>query len=308
MIKNKPYYSLNNFLREKHGEKVIKLSIDAGFTCPNRDGSLSSEGCVFCSEKGSGDFIPSHAGSITSQLHASIGILSKKWSNSHKYIAYFQSYSNTYAPLALLKARYEEALSFPDVVGIAIATRPDCLNDEIIDYLEELHHRTHLWIELGLQSANPATAKWINRGYSLECFEQAMYKLSSKKIETVVHLIIGFPYETLEDILSTIKYISSFSLQGIKLHMLHVLDNSPLGEIYLTQPFNLLSKTDYIFTIGEILKILPPTFVVHRLTGDGDADHLIAPLWTKNKKQLLNELNHYFKINDIYQGKYLNTY
>ncbi len=308
MIQHKPFYSLNEFLRERHGGKVIKLSIDAGFTCPNRDGSISSGGCIFCSEKGSGDFIPSHVGSITSQMDASIAMLSKKWSKSEKYIAYFQSYSNTYASISLLKKRYEEALSFPNIVGIAIATRPDCLDDKTISYLEELSHRTHLWVELGLQSSHAATAKWMNLGYSLDCFEQAVHKLTLKHIEVVAHLIIGSPYETLDDILATINYVSKFSLQGIKLHMLHILDNSPLGQIYLKTPFKLLSKEDYIFTIGEILKILPPHIVIHRLTGDGDASHLLAPLWTKNKKQVLNDLNHYFKVNDIYQSKSLNKY
>jgi len=302
------FYSLNQFLRKRHGEKVIKLPIDGGFTCPNRDGLLSSSGCVFCSEKGSGDFIPSDRGTIPSQLEASIDILSNKWPNSNKYIAYFQSYSNTYAPVAVLKAKYEEALSFPNVVGLAIATRPDCLDNEIIEYLEILSHQTHLWIELGLQSTNETTAKWMNRGYTLDQFEKAITKLSLKHIETVVHLILGFPNETLQDMLSTSHYMSTLPLQGIKLHMLHVLDNAPLGALYLKHPFDLLSKEEYIFTVGEILKILPPHFVIHRLTGDGDADHLIAPLWTKNKKQLLNDIHHYLKTNDIYQGKSLNIY
>lgn len=307
-MQHERFYSLNQFLRKRHGEKIIKLPIDGGFTCPNRDGSLSSEGCLFCSEKGSGDFIPSHMGSITSQLKASTEILAKKWPNSTKYIAYFQSYSNTYAPVAVLKAKYEEALSFPNVVGLAIATRPDCLDDKSIEYLETLSHRTHLWIEFGLQSTNETSAKWMNRGYSLDQFEKTIYKLSLKNIETVAHLILGFPNETLQDMLNTSYYISTLPLQGIKLHMLHILDNAPLGKLYSKNPFDLLSKEEYIFTVSEILKILPPHFVIHRLTGDGDANHLIAPLWTKNKKQLLNDLNHYLKANDIYQGKSLNIY
>ena len=308
MMQQEHFYSLNKFLKQRHGTKVIKLSIDGGFTCPNRDGSISSKGCLFCSEKGSGDFIPSPTGTITSQLNASIDLLSKKWPNITNYIAYFQSYSNTYASLDVLKAKYEEALSFPSVVGLAIATRADCLDDKIIDYLEELSHKTHLWIELGLQSSNAKTAKWMNRGYSSLFFEKILYKLSQKNIEIVVHLILGFPNEKLVDMLNSAKYISNLPLQGIKLHMLHVLDNAPLGQIYVKEPFDLLSKEEYIFTVGEILKLLPPHFVIHRLTGDGDAKHLLAPLWTKNKKQLLNDLNHYLKINDIYQGKSLKIY
>ncbi|MDF2613218.1 MAG: family radical protein [Clostridia bacterium] len=308
MMQNERFYSLNQFLRKRHGEKVIKLSVDGGFTCPNRDGHLSSKGCIFCSEKGSGDFIPADKKSITAQLESSVNMLSNKWPNSTKYIAYFQSYSNTYAPVSVLKAKYEEALSFPNVVGIAIATRPDCLDDFVIEYLETLSHQTHLWVELGLQSINESTAKWINRGYALESFDKALHKLSLKNIETVVHLILGFPSETLLDMLSTARYVSKLPLQGVKLHMLHVLDNAPLGSFYLKNPFDLLSKEEYIFTVGEILSLLPPHFVIHRLTGDGDAKHLLAPLWTKNKKQLLNDLHYYLKANNIYQGKSLNIY
>lgn len=302
------FYSLNQFLRERHGEKVIKLSIDGGFTCPNRDGRISSKGCLFCSEQGSGDFTPSHKGAITNQLTSAIDLLSKKWSSSQKYIAYFQSFTNTYAPLEELKQKYEEALSYPGVVGLAIATRPDCLDDEIIAYLAELSKRTHLWVELGLQTIHEKTAKIINRGYPLSCFEEAIKKLSAHQIETVVHLIIGLPHESTEDILESVDYISQLPLQGIKLHMLHILSNAPLGEYYLSNPFPLLSKDEYIELIAKILERIPKNFVIHRLTGDGPAAHLIGPLWTKNKKQVLNEMNHYFKIHDIYQGKSLKRY
>lgn len=302
------FYSLNQFLQKRHGSKVIKLSIDGGFTCPNRDGTLSSKGCIFCSEKGSGDFTPFYLNSITEELEAAAKLLSRKWPSITKYIAYFQSYSNTYAPLSILKKKYEEALAFPNIVGLAIATRPDCLSDEIIHYLAELNQKTHLWIELGLQSTNEATANWINRGYSLTCFEEAVHKLALSQIETVVHLILGFPNEKLPDMLTTARYVSSLPLQGVKLHMLHILDDAPLGKIYLRESFDLLSKEDYLFTVSEILKLLPPHFVIHRLTGDGNCKHLLAPTWTKNKKQLLNDLNRYFEINDIYQGKSLNKY
>lgn len=298
------FYSLNAFLRERHHEKVIKLSIDGGFTCPNRDGRISHKGCLFCSERGSGDFTPERKGDITRQLASAVSLLSPKWGKSQTYIAYFQSFTNTYAPLSELKEKYEEALAYPGVVGIAIATRPDCLDDEIIDYLADLSKRTHLWIELGLQTIHEETAKIINRGYALSTFEVALAKLASKNIETVVHLIIGLPHETKEDILASVKYVSQLPLQGIKLHMLHILDNAPLGKYYLEHPFLILEKDEYISLIGEILCLLPPHFVIHRLTGDGPARHLIAPLWTKNKKQVLNDMNHYFKINNIYQGKY----
>jgi radical SAM protein (TIGR01212 family) len=302
------FYSLNQFLRKRHGEKVIKLSIDGGFTCPNRDGLISSDGCIFCSESGSGDFSPAASLNITSQLTTSREQLLSKWPSSAKYIAYFQSYSNTYAPLDVLKAKYEEALSFPQVVGIAIATRPDCLSDAAIAYLEELTHRTHVWVELGLQTIHPISSDYINRGYDLDCFETTLHKLAVKNIETVIHLILGLPGETPEDMLCTATYVSQLPLQGIKCHMLHVLANAPLASLYLKDPFPLLTEEEYIFIVGEILKLLPPHFVIHRLTGDGDAKHLLAPLWTKNKRHVLNAISHYLKINDIYQGKSLNLY
>ncbi len=302
------FYSLNNFLRERHKEKVIKLSIDGGFTCPNRDGRVATKGCIFCSAHGSGDFTSLEKGNITKQLESAVNLLSTKWGDSKKYIAYFQSYSNTYAPVNVLKAKYEEALAFPGVVGLAIATRPDCLDDEIIEYLAELNTRTHLWIELGLQTMHEHTAKLINRAYPLSCFEEAVHKLHAKNIETVVHLILGLPHETKEDMLASARYISKLPLQGIKLHMLHILDNAPLGKYYLENPFPILSDEEYIALLGDILCILPPNLVIHRLTGDGPAAHLIAPLWTKNKKKVLNDLNRYLKEVNIYQGKSLNTY
>ncbi len=303
------YYSLNQFLRERHGgSKVIKLSIDGGFTCPNRDGLISSKGCLFCSERGSGDFTFSEQGVITKQLSSAVSLLSDKWGNSNKYIAYFQAFTNTYAPLELLKQKYEEALAFPGVVGLAIATRPDCLSPEIIDYLSELNLRTHLWVELGLQTIHQSTARLINRGYDLAVFEKAVHKLAQSSIETVAHLILGLPHETPEDMLASAKYISTLPLQGLKLHMLHVLDNSPLYSYYKETPFPLLTEKEYIALIGQILSLLPSHFVIHRLTGDGAKAHLVAPLWTKNKKHVLNEINKYLSLNDIYQGKYLIQY
>ena len=300
------YYSLNEFLRAKHGEKILKLSIDAGFTCPNRDGNISTKGCLFCSERGSGDFTSYKAGNITKQLEHQTLLLSKKWGTNRKYIAYFQAFTNTYAPLDILKKKYEEALNFPGVVGIAIATRPDCLSEEVLDYLEELSQRTHLWIELGFQTMHEDTAQLINRGYSLACFEDAVMALNKRHIETVAHLILGLPNESKEDILASAKYISKLPLQGIKLHMLHVLDNSPLGNYYKQHPFHLLSQDEYIDLIGNILCLLPPNFVIHRLTGDGAREHLIGPDWTLHKKHVLNSITHYLKENNIYQGKSLN--
>lgn len=298
----KRFYSLNEFLQERHGSKVMKLSLDGGFTCPNRDGKVAKGGCIFCSSRGSGDFTPSTTLSITEQMNANIALLSNKWPHVNKYIAYFQSYSNTYAPLSVLKKKYEEALSFPNVVGLAIATRPDCLSDDIIDYLAELHTRTHLWVELGLQTIHAHTSEFINRGHDLDCFHEAVHKLHARGIEVVAHMIIGLPGETIQDQLETAKYMAQLPLQGVKLHMLHVLDNAPLGKLYLKQPFPLLSEDEYVALIGEILKILPSNFVIHRLTGDGDKKHLIAPLWTTRKTLVLNHIHKYLNDHNIYQG------
>lgn len=302
MSNTRRFYSLNEFLKERHGSKVMKLSLDGGFTCPNRDGKVSKGGCIFCSSRGSGDFTSYMANSITEQMEDNIKLLSNKWPNIKKYIAYFQSYSNTYAPLADLKVKYEEALAFPGVVGLAIATRPDCLSDEIIDYLAELSIRTHLWVELGLQTIHPKTSTFINRGHDLKCFTEAVYKLHERGIEVVAHMILGLSGESKSDQLETARYMSTLPLQGVKIHMLHILDNAPLGKLYLKEPFELLNEEDYIKIVGEILKILPSSFVIHRLTGDGDKKHLLAPLWTTNKTNVLNHIQKYLKEQDIYQG------
>lgn len=296
------FYSLNDFLKKRHGEKVMKLSLDGGFTCPNRDGKVATGGCIFCSSRGSGDFTSSSLCSITEQMQDNINLLSKKWPNVKKYIPYFQAYSSTYAPLDVLKQQYEEALSFPGVVGLAIATRPDCLEDDLLDYLESLNKQTHLWIELGLQTIHPKTSSFINRGHDLACFQDAVYKLHARGIEVVAHMIIGLPYESREDILATATYMSKLPLQGVKMHMLHVIDNAPLGKLYLKEPFKLLTEDEYVSIIGDILKILPPHFVIHRLTGDGDRRHLIAPLWTLHKTIVLNHIHQYLKSENIYQG------
>ena len=305
-MQNNRFYSLNEFLRDRHGEKILKLSIDGGFTCPNRDGKISTKGCLFCSERGSGDFTSYKKGNITAQLDEARLLLEPKWGKDRKYIAYFQAFTNTYAPLEILKQKYEEAISYPGVVGLAIATRPDCLSDEIIEYLAELSQRTHLWLELGLQTIHEETAHIINRGYSLSVFEETLKKLSAHHIETVVHLILGLPNETKEQMLASAKYISKLPLQGVKVHMLHILDNAPLGKFYKENPYELLNQEEYIQLIGEILAILPPDFVIHRLTGDGARKHLIAPEWTIHKKYILNSMNSYFKNHNIYQGMHYN--
>lgn len=300
------YYSLNDFLRNQHGEKILKLSIDAGFTCPNRDGTLSTKGCLFCSERGSGDFTFYQEGNITRQLEDAKKLLENKWGKNRKYIVYFQAFTNTYDSLEVLKKKYEEALAFDGVVGLAIATRPDCLSDDILAYLSKLSKQTHVWVELGLQTIHEETSKLINRGYTLDCFENAVKKLHKYGIETVVHLILGLPGESVENMLASAKYISSLPLQGVKLHMLHILDNAPLGKYYKCHPFPLMTEETYISLIGEILSLLPPEFVIHRLTGDGAREHLIGPTWTLHKKHVLNGIMRHLKENNLYQGKSYN--
>lgn len=296
------YYSLNQFLRERHGSKVIKLSIDGGFTCPNRDGHLSTGGCIFCSTSGSGDFAAPAVGSIHQQLASSIAHLHTKWPDVTKYIAYFQAYSNTYAPLPILTQKYEEALKFPGVVGLALATRPDCLPSDVIDYLATLKDRTHLWVELGLQTIHEATSHWLNRGHTLDVFDDAVYRLHEQGIEVVSHMILGLPGESKEAMLATAHHLAQLPLQGVKIHMLHILDDTPLAQYYEEEPFPLLSEEDYVHLVAEILKILPKHFVIHRLTGDGNRNHLIAPKWTLNKRHVLNHMHHYLHTNQIFQG------
>ncbi len=296
------YYTLNQFLQDKHGEKVIKLSIDGGFDCPNRDGTVGVGGCIFCSSRGSGDFSGIRIHSIHEQIQSQIDMLSTKWGKVKKYIAYFQSYSNTYAPLNELVSKFEAALAFDGIVGIAIGTRPDCLTPEIVSYLSELSTRTHVWVELGLQSIHDDSIRFINRCYDNECFTQAVNDLNKANIETVAHIILGLPNETREHMLETANYISALPLQGVKIHMLHVLNNSPLGQAYKHSPFQLLTQDEYISIVGDILQILPSNFVIHRITGDGDKKHLVAPLWTLNKRNVLNSFTKYFTEQRITQG------
>ena len=237
----KRYHSLNYFLRDKFGEKVFKISLDGGFSCPNRDGKISSGGCLFCSERGSGDFAGNREVSITKQFNDIKEMMAQKWKNG-KYIAYFQAYTNTYAPIEELRKKYEEALSQEDVVAIAIATRPDCLDDNVFDLLEEINNKVYLWIELGLQTCNDETAMIINRGYKLEVFEDAMKKLKERNIDVVVHDILGLPGETKEDMLKTIDYIAHSGAKGIKLHLLHLMKHTPMVELYEMGNFNFYHK------------------------------------------------------------------
>lgn len=297
----KRYYNLNYFLRNKFGCKVFKISLDAGFSCPNRDGTISKKGCIFCSERGSGDFAGDRKFSIHKQFEDIKDVMNKKW-KSGKYIAYFQAYTNTYAPLEVLKKKYSEALSEDGVVALAIATRPDCLNDDVIELLGEINKKIYLWVELGLQTINDDTAKKINRGYGLEVFEKSLKKLRDKNIDVVVHTIFGLPGETKEDMLSTVDYISSKDIQGVKFHLLHLMKETPLVSLYERGELKFLNQDEYIDIICEAVSRLRDDIVVHRLTGDAPRSLLIGPKWSLKKWEILNSIDKTLEDKDIYQG------
>lgn len=298
---DKRFYSLNQFLREKFNEKVFKISLDAGFTCPNRDGKVGTGGCIYCSERGSGDFAGERDYSISNQFEKIKTMMNKKWKNG-KLIAYFQAYTNTYDSVDVLREKYEEAINQEGVVAIAIATRPDCLEGDVLDLLEEISKRCYLWVELGLQTSNEDTAKVINRGYKLEVFEEAVKVLRERNIDVVVHTIFGLPGETKEDMINTIKYVSSKDIQGIKLHLLHLLKNTELENLYSRGNLSFMTREEYINLVCETISILPPNVVIHRLTGDAPRELLVEPKWSLNKWEILNDIDKTLKDKGIFQG------
>lgn len=303
---DKKYYSLNYFLREKFGEKVFKISLDAGFSCPNRDGTISSGGCVFCSERGSGDFAGSSEFSISNQFEQIKDVMNNKWKKG-KYIAYFQAYTNTYAPVSVLREKYEEAINQKDVVGLAIATRPDCIDKNIVKLISECNKKVYTWVELGLQTSNDFTAKIINRGYDISVFEKAVKILRSYNIDVVVHTIFGLPGETQDDMLNTVKYLSMQDIQGVKFHLLHLMKYTPLVNLYERGKFKFLEKDEYIDIVCKALCLLPPNVVVHRLTGDSPRKLLIGPMWSLKKWEILNGIDKNMEKNNWYQGLYFST-
>lgn len=302
----KRYHSLNSFLRGKFGQKVFKISLDAGFSCPNRDGTISKLGCVFCSERGSGDFAGDRQFSISKQFEDIKKMMNKKW-KSGKYIAYFQAYTNTYADVSILKKKYDEALMQDDVVAMAIATRPDCLSDDVLDLLEDYNKKTYLWVELGLQTINDKTARLINRGYNLNVFEESLEKLRKRGIDVVVHTIFGLPGESKEDMLKTIDYIAHKDIKGIKIHLLHLMKDTPLVNLYHSGKLNFLDEKQYIDLICESITRLPKNIVIHRLTGDAPRDLLIEPKWSLKKWEILNEIDGNMEKKNLYQGLYFHT-
>jgi len=299
---DKRYHSLNYFLREKFGGKVFKIALDGGFSCPNRDGTINSSGCLFCSERGSGDFAGNRIFSISKQFEDIKMMMSKKW-KSHKYIAYFQAYTNTYGAVDVLREKYEEAVSQEGIVALAIATRPDCLDGDVLDLVEEYSHRVYTWIELGLQTCNDESAKVINRGYDLLRFEEALKELNKRNIDVVVHTIFGLPGESRSDMIKTIDYVAHKNIKGIKMHLLHLMENTPMVQLYEGGKLKFLEQNEYIDIICESITLLPPDMVIHRLTGDAPRDLLIGPMWSLKKWEVLNAIDNKLKELDLYQGK-----
>lgn len=300
----KRYYSLDYYLKETFGEKLYKLSLNGGMTCPNRDGKIDNRGCIFCSRGGSGDFAASKMLSITEQIEEGKKQTAAKY-KGNSYIAYFQAYTNTYAPVSYLTKIFREAIDHPEIKVLSIATRPDCLSDEIIALLSELNQIKPVWVELGLQTSHEETADFIRRGYPLSVFEDSVARLRRASIAVIVHTILGLPGETQDMILNTIKYLNTQDIQGIKLQLLHILKNTDLADYYEEQPFGIPTMNEYFSLLSKCICHLRPDIVIHRLTGDGPKSILIAPLWTGNKRQVLNQMQAYFKQHDIWQGKEL---
>lgn len=303
----KPYHSLDYMLRERFGEKVYKVTLNGGMSCPNRDGKLGHGGCIFCSAGGSGDFAANARLSITEQIESQIALLSAK-RPIQKYIAYFQAYTNTYAPVEYLEKIFTEAISHPQVCALSIGTRPDCLGKDVLSLLSSLNQIKPVWIELGLQTIHEDTATYIRRGYPLSCFEEALYALRDRNIEVIVHTILGLPGENRERILQTMEYLNTKDIQGIKLQLLHVLTGTDLALDYQKGLFSVLERDAYLELLIDCLEHLNPEIVIHRVTGDGPKELLIAPLWASRKREVLNLLHHRMKERGSFQGKSYDTF
>jgi uncharacterized protein len=298
---NKRYHTLNYFLRNKFGDKVFKISLDAGFTCPNRDGSVSTGGCIFCSPRGSGDF----AGTCSDLIHQFEEVkemMNKKWKNG-KYIAYFQAYTNTYADVATLQEKYYSVLNLEGVVGIAIATRPDCLSTEVLDLLEKIAEEKYLWVELGLQTIHQDTADIINRGYSLDTYIKAVKELKKRKIDVVTHVILGLPGEGNEDILQTVDFVANTGTQGIKLHLLHLIKETQLVDLHEKGQLRIMDMGEYTDLVADCIERIPEDMVIHRITGDGPRETLIEPKWSLKKWEVINAIEHLLMDRSTWQGK-----
>ena len=298
---NKRYHTLDYFYKHKFGCKIAKISLNGGFTCPNKDGTKGVGGCIYCSKLGSGDYAGKLNKTLTEQFFDIKNIMDKKWQNT-KYIGYFQANTNTYAPVSELKKKYEEILKIDRVVGLNIATRSDAIDSHCLDYLEELNKKTFLNIELGLQTIHEETNKLINRGETLEEFETMVNKLRSRGINVIVHIINGLPYETKEMMLETVKYLNKLDIQGIKIHMLHIIKDTKLADLYKEKPFHVLTRDEYVDIVCDELELLRPEIVINRITGDPNPDELIEPKWLIKKFGVLNEIDKEMARRNSYQG------
>jgi len=298
-----PYSTLNEYYRKTYGEKVYKIAIDAGFTCPNRDGLIDSRGCIYCSQEGSGDFARSIQGNILEEISKAKALIQGKL-KAKKFIVYFQAYTNTYGPVNRLKDLYESAIQDPAVVGLSIATRPDCLDERVLDLLEDLSKKTDVYVELGLQTIHAKTADFIRRGYELSVYDQSVNRLKSRHIKVVSHVIIGLPGESDDMILETVKHVAASGIHGIKLQLLHILTDTDLYTYYQQHPFRILTMDEYITIIVKAITLLPPDMVIHRLTGDGPKSLVYEPRWSLNKRLVLGTISKNIKESSIYQGQH----
>ena len=302
---NKRYHTLDYFYKNKFNQKIFKVSLNANFSCPNIDGTVGYGGCIYCSKTGSGEFAGNREDEIVKQFNEVKEIMLKKWPEA-KYIGYFQARTNTHAPVEVLRSLHDEILKQPGIVGLNIGTRPDAISDECLEYLDELNKKTYLTIELGLQTIHDKTSKLINRCHSLECFETMVKKLRDRNIDVVVHIINGLPYETKEDMLDTVKYLNNLDIQGIKIHMLSVLKDTPLEYLYQKEKFHILTKEEYIDIAVNQLELLRPEIVIHRITGDPKIDDLIEPHWLTKKFCVLNDIDKDMVKRNTYQGAKIN--
>lgn len=297
------YNTLTDYLQKRFKRKIFKVALNGNFTCPNRDGTISTRGCIFCSPSGSGDFAGNKNDSLETQFEIVRSIIHQKWPNAG-YIVYFQANTNTYKPLPKLKELYEKAINLNEnIVGISIATRPDCLDENILNYLSDLNKRIPVFIELGLQTINEKTSILINRGYKLNTFDNAVKALRQRNIEVIVHIINGLPHETENDMYETILHLNTLDIQGIKIHSLFVLKNTELGKMYQEKQFEVLSLEEYVKIVSKQIALLKPNIIIHRINGDAPKDMLIAPEWSLKKLVVMNEIDKYMKINNLYQGK-----
>lgn len=300
-LDNKRYHTLNYYYKKKFGMKVVKISLNGGFTCPNIDGTKGFGGCIYCSKTGSGEFGGDIHDDLVTQFNKIKKVMDHKWPNS-KYIAYFQARTNTYAPIEVLREKYEKVLKLPNVIGLTIATRCDAISEEVLDYLDELNKRTNLTIELGLQTIHEKTAKIINRCHTLEEFDEMVNKLRERKIEVVVHIINGLPYETEEMMLETVRHVNKLDIQGIKIHMLNIVKDTKLHELYMNKPFDMLKRDEYIDIVIRQLELLRKEIVIHRITADPDPDNLVEPKWLLAKRTLINDIDKEMVKRNTYQG------